>query len=375
MKVGVDTFGCDHGKSGIGLYLMSLLANFPQDDNVVIELFGSELDKYVYNSNTRYFDFSGVSIPDSKVSEIMWHSTRAPSFVQKKNYDIVLYAGGVRYAPASYKTPGVIVVNEVISLSADYANPMYQWYIKKNLNHCTTIIASSQYVKKDLVSVVGVSADKIEIVYNGIDHSLFYPRTDLNQDYLDIQPFAIKRPYIIYASRLNDASKKHIELIKAFSLFKKKTGSPHRLVLAGSSGPYSSEIHKVCAESDFASDIFLTGYFPHESLPLLYSSADACIVPAVNEGVGLPVLEALACGVPVACSKSGSLPEVAGKHALYFDSDDIQDMASCIEQIITDETTRRNLAEGGIDWTKRFSWEKTGSRTLDVLVRAFKESR
>ena len=131
----------------------------------------------------------------------------------------------------------------------------------------------------------------------------------------------------------------------------------------------------MCAESDFASDIFLTGYFPHESLPLLYSSADACIVPAVNEGVGLPVLEALACGVPVACSKSGSLPEVAGKHALYFDSDDIQDMASCIEQIITDEATRRNLAEGGIDWTKRFSWEKTGSRTLDVLVRAFKESR
>ena len=117
MKVGVDTFGCDHGKSGIGLYLMSLLANFPQDDNVFIELFGSELDKYVYNSNTRYFDFSGVSIPDSKVSEIMWHSTRAPSFVQKKNYDIVLYAGGVRYAPASYKTPGVIVVNEVISLA------------------------------------------------------------------------------------------------------------------------------------------------------------------------------------------------------------------------------------------------------------------
>ena len=112
-----------------------------------------------------------------------------------------------------------------------------------------------------------------------IDGSLFKPITN-DEDRVLIQPFAIQRPYIIYASRITHEQKCHVELIKAFALFKKQTGSPHRLVIAGSDGNNSEAVHNAVIQSGFSSDILLTGYFPHESLPQLYSSADLCVFPS-----------------------------------------------------------------------------------------------
>ena len=92
----------------------------------------------------------------------------------------------------------------------------------------------------------------------------------------------------------------------------------------------------------------------------------------MNEGVGLPVLEAMACGIPVACAKEGALPEIAGVHALYFDPDNGEEAAGALEQIVSDQSLRAKLVEGGLDWTRRFSWERTATRTLEVLLSATK---
>ncbi|MCR5606946.1 MAG: glycosyltransferase family 4 protein, partial [Treponema sp.] len=183
----------------------------------------------------------------------------------------------------------------------------------------------------------------------------------------DIKPFAIKRPYIIYASSMLGDDKKHIELIEAFEKFKRKTNLPHKLVLSGSEGPSTSAIHQAIMKSEYASDILMTGYFPHESLPELYACAAACVFPSVCEGVGLPVLEAMSTGLPVTCSSSGALPEMAGDNALYFNSDDTDEMAACIERIITDEELRAKLIAGGLERAKDFSWEKTAEETLLLL--------
>ena len=98
------------------------------------------------------------------------------------------------------------------------------------------------------------------------------------------------------------------------------------------------------------------------------------IVPSVNEGVGLPILEAMACGIPVACSREGALPEIAGSHALYFDPDNVEESAATLERIVTDKELRIKLVEGGLDWTRRFSWERTATRTLEVLLSVAKSS-
>ena len=366
MKFGIDTFGCDHGRSGRGSYLLSLVRSLPSDCE--FELFGTEVDRYTYTSDLP-LKYIGVNVPDSLAAERYWHFFRANKFCRKNSYDSVLYTAGARLLPSSFSVPGVAVVNDILSAAfASGEDAFARWQIKKGLSSVNCVIASSEYVREDILRS-GISPRRIEVVHNGIDHSLFFPTDVLDSggEIIDIKPFAIKRPYIIYASRMQSAEKKHIELIKAFSIFKQKTGFPHRLVIAGSEGPFGEQVHKAAFSSTAASDIFITGYFPHENFPELYRNSEACIFPSVNEGVGLPVPEAMATGVPVACSSSGALREIAGDSALFFNSDDVEEMAFCIERIITDRALRRKLIESGIRRAADFSWEKTAQKTVEIL--------
>ena len=367
MKVGIDTFGCDHGRSGLGSYLNSLAQHLKNDDDVQYELFGAEIDRYTYG-NENVLPYKSVSLPDSVSAEKMWHLLAANHFAKKQKYDAVLYPAAAHMLPFQFGVPGVAIVNDVVSetFSAQQSTK-HEIHVKYSLKKADKVIVASQCIKRDLERL-GIKSEKMVVIHNGIDHSLFYPRELVSPNLVDIKPFAIQRPYFIYASRLSSPTKKHIELIQAFTLFKERTQLPHRLVLAGSEGAYSDEIHKAVFASRSASDIFVTGFFPHESFPELYSGSDGCIFPSVSEGVGLPVLEAMATGVPVACSKSGALSEIAGDHALYFDSDDVEQIAAALTALATDKALKEKLVTGGLEWAQRFSWERTAQLIKEVLL-------
>lgn len=366
MKFGIDTFGGDHARSGVGSYLQSFTSNIPEMEDVEFELFGSELDRYTYNS-VNGIPFTSVRVPDSLLAERAWHYTRINNFAQKAGYNCVLYPGVERVLPISFRVPGVAVVNSIIYAKLKEKNDTaLKIQLKQGLHAVQKIVAPSQVIRMDLIKS-GVNPAKIEIIHNGIDHKLFYPELKSDEETVNIQPFAIKKPYFIYGSRLSGPEKKHVELIKAFTLFKERTHLPHRLVLAGSDDAYADQVHKAAFHSSAATDIFLTGFFPHESFPLLYAGAEACIFPSTNEGVGLPVLEAMATGVPVACSKSCALPEAAGDAAVYFDSDNVEEIAACMEKIVTDSDLRQTMISKGLTQAAKFSWQKTVEQTIGVL--------
>lgn len=376
MKIGIDTFGLEHGKSGLGSYLLSLLKCLPDIDGGQLELFGPGADRYTYSSN-KEFTYKEINVKETPVAEKRWHAKKADKFCSRNNYDVVFYTDGCRMIPSKAKVPSVAVINSILSSVLTESGFWERKRIIKGLSSMDCIIASSMFVKKDLIRC-GVKCPKIEIVHNGIDHSMFYPDSKIEEtDFADIKPFAIKKPYIIYGSRMQSSDKKHVELIKAFTLFKEKTGLPHRLVLAGEEGPYAEEVQKAVLASSAATEIFMTGFFPREGFPELYRNAEMCVFPSVNEGVGLPVLEAMATGIPVACAKAGALQEIAGNNVLYFDSDNIDNMANCIEQIVTDEKMREKLVEQGVEWAKRFSWEKAAEETVCIVkdVHAIRKNR
>jgi glycosyltransferase involved in cell wall biosynthesis len=367
MKIGIDTFGCDHGRSGTGAYVAAIVKNLPKDSPHSFELFGAEIDRYTFDSEDRIHTFTGLHILDGITGDRLWHMFSLKRFVKKQKYDAVLYTASTRVLPMGCKVPSVAVVNEIVSNTLKEQGGFFGKYLlRKSLKQATMIIVASQFIRKDLVNL-GIKPDKIEVIHNGIDHSLFYQHEIPEGDTVLIKPFSIKRPFLIYASRISSDKKKHKELIQAFSLFKEKTGLPHRLVLAGSDEANSESVHREASLSPYASDIFLTGYFPHQNLPELYSCADACIFPSVGEGVGLPIIEAMASGIPVACAKAGSLPEIAGDCALYFNPDDIEGFASSIELILKDEKLREKLIKSGLEWTKRFGWDKTVQKTIKVI--------
>ena len=372
MKIGIDTFGCEHGRSGIGAYILSLVKNLPKS-SYEFQLFGHELDKYTYTSNTDYIDFAGIDISDTKLSEKIWHFKNLNLFIKKQKYDAVIYPAGIELLPPIFTVLSVLVIQGL--LSSDL-NILTKIGIKRTLKNTAGIISPSKFIQKDLLEY-GVSAENIQVIYNGIDSTLFKPVEDRDSDTVLMQPFSIRKPYIIYASRITKPEKCHVELIKAFSIFKKKFGTGHRLVIAGSDGDNTEAVHNAVLKSGYSSDILLTGYFPHENLPQLYASADICIFPSMVEGVGLPVIEAMACGIPAACASAGALPEVAGNAAVFFNPKNPEEIAEVISGLIdTDENKERRseIIKRGLEWVARYNWKTTAEQTLHYLNSIFKKN-
>jgi glycosyltransferase involved in cell wall biosynthesis len=182
-----------------------------------------------------------------------------------------------------------------------------------------------------------------------------------------IQPFSFRRPYILCVSRLDHPVKNHVRLIKAFEIFKERTRFPHRLVLAGQESHHADIIKDTAFLSKFRSDIFFTGHFPAKNLPELYSGADMVVIPSLYEGGGLGVLEAMASGVPVACSRSAALPEIADHAALYFDPENPGDMADRMVTLATNRDTYLECRKEGLLRVEAFSWKRCAEETLRVI--------
>lgn len=365
MKIGIDTFGCGHGRSGIGSYLSSISQNFRNSDEMQFELFGAEIDRYTYARDSN-ISYESVVIPDTERAEKAWHVFLCGQFAKKQKYGALLFPASSYALPFFSSTPSVAVVNDIVSELFATKSLAERMRIKQSLKRVNKIIAPSHYVKKDLKKL-GISQNKITVVHNGINHSLFYQRELITSEAEMIKPFAIRRPYLLYASTMSSPLKRHVELIKAFELFKKRTSLPHRLVLAGGDGECTALVKAAALSSPFASDIFITGYFPHESFSALYAGSDGCLFPSEIEGVGLPVLEAMACGIPVACARAGALQEITGEKAILFDSTNTEEVAAAIETITTDTNRRKKMIKDGVAWAKKFDWAATAQETIDVL--------
>jgi len=137
-------------------------------------------------------------------------------------------------------------------------------------------------------------------------------------------------------------------------------------VVVGAPGWLYAETLARLARPDVADSITRLGFVPDDDLPAVYAGADLCVVSSVYEGFGLPVLEAMACGTPVVCAGTSSLPEVGGAAARYFDPTDVDDMARAIAAVWEDAARRDQMRAAGLAQAARFSWERTAAETLAV---------
>ena len=372
VKIGINAFGCDHGRSGFGAYLKSFVKSIDDPGRATIEVFGPEIDRYTYASDV--VQYAGVQVADSASAEKRWHALSFAAFAKKRGYDAVLFPAGAAFLPVASDVPAVVVIQSVFAEKKGDGAPLMSMLTRQQLKRTARIIATSNFVRDNLVSL-SIPETLISVVYNGIDFDLFCPRDVGDSGSVLIHPFSIRRPYIIYASRISYPAKCHVQLIQGFSSFKEKTNAPHRLVLAGADGPGADEVHKAVFASPYSSDILLTGHFPQESLPELYSAADACVFPSKTEGVGFPVLEAFACGIPVACANCGALPEIAQDAAVFFNPDEPAEIAAAIERIVrlsscANEDFRNELVKKAEERVAKYTWERCAIETLQIALEA-----
>lgn len=373
MKIGIDTFACDAGKSGIGVYLLQLLKRLPRSEHR-FELFGWEFDRYVYAEAAEDAEFIAPgAVGTGAFSNNLWHLVGYPEFARSRGYGLTFLPAANRRLPLRSPCPTVGTVHDMAAYrgprrNREHLGALLRMLMPNSLRGLDRIIAVSEWVRKELIEVVRVPESRIEVVHDGIDLEAFHPRPRNEESVVLIQPFSFRRPYILYASRIDHPVKNHIRLIEAFGIFKARTKSPHRLVLAGSERRGAEAVKRAAAKSPYRNDIFFTGFFPMKNLPELYAGADLVVVPSKYEGFGMTVLEAMASGVPVACARAASLPETAEHAALYFDPDDAEDMADRIVTLTTDREAYREYRKRGLERAQSFSWDRTAERTFSILA-------
>jgi glycosyltransferase involved in cell wall biosynthesis len=371
MNIGIDTFACDGGKSGVGVYVTQFLKRIPPSGEHY-ELFGWDFDRFAYSEYAPNLEFIPQCSVAGRTANSLWHVFRYAKFARGRSYDACFFPAAHRRPPWDSPCPTVGVVHDMAAYwgtrkTREHLGAVIRMILPNSLRRLDRIIAVSQWVKQELVERAHVKENRIEVVPNGIDHGAFYPRPRNEESVVLIQPFSFQRPYILCVSRIEHPVKNHIRLIKAFGVFKERTRLPHRMVLAGTDSNGAEKVREAAAASPWRNDIFFTGHFPLKSLPELYAGADFVVLPSMYEGFGMGVLEAMASGVPVACARAASLPETADNAALYFDPLNVEDMADRMVTLTANPDIYRECRRLGLERVKAFSWDRCAEQTLRII--------
>lgn len=379
-KIGVTTFGCDAGRSGIGIYLRRILEvwdSHPDASGMEILAHRAEEEVWGRNSFAKRWVGGGFRRP---LTNIFWHQSRLAPACRRGRYDVLFLPAGNRRLPWSVPCASVGTVHDLsifhVPAKYDRARELYITRVLPWLmNRLTRIITVSESSKRDILEHAGVPSEKVTVIPNGVDHSRFRFR-DRAEAKRSVAPLiGTDEPFILFVSRIEHPGKNHIRLIEAFSRFKAAGAHPHKLVLAGKDWTRAAEVHRAAEASPFASEIIFPGFVELKDLADLYAASHMTAFPSLYEGFGIPVLEAMACGSPVACSNTSSLPEVAGNAALLFDPKDPVSIADALLRLATGDDLRERLITDGLSWSRRFSWEAAARRTMEVLQQAHSEWR
>ncbi|TDY37152.1 glycosyltransferase involved in cell wall biosynthesis [Paraburkholderia rhizosphaerae] len=245
---------------------------------------------------------------------------------------------------------------------------MRAWYYEKleALKRADLLMSISEYTRSEAMSVLQLPADHVVNISAAID-DVFQPRQMTPEAMLALgSQYGLTRPYLMYTGGIDP--RKNIEgLIESFARLPAKTIEAHQLaIVCNASESDRQRLSALAERAGLKRDtLVMTGFVPEGDLIDLYNGATAFAFPSLHEGFGLPVLEAMACGIPVIGANTSSIPEVINFEDALFDPTNIDAMAAKVNQVLTDEVLRRSLREHALVQARRFSWDECARRAME----------
>ena len=312
--------------------------------------------------------FNAVSRP----KRILWAQCVLPFQMRKHAIDVLLSAGMT--APFICPVPSFVMIFDLQHVNQPQNFTKFQLFFLKTIIYLSArsargVLTISEKSKSDIVRHYSIAPERVFVTHLASDPGAFH--TQSAEDISAVRKkYKLPERFILYiASSL--PHKNYVRLLDAFRLVRAKDPSI-KLVLIGAREAGQDVVAKRIEELGIKDDVVFSGWLPFEDIPLIYAASELFVFPSLHEGFGIPVLEAMAAGVPVVCSDIEPLTEVVGQAAYLVDPLSSGDMAEGMLKVLTDGGLRERLVRDGLKRAENFSWKKTAMDTLSLISPRFK---
>jgi len=338
--------------TGIGRYVMNLLEGLQHRSGFSVHALARKQD-----ANTLRPLCDDITIVDLPIygwreqMSVPW-TARGADLLHVPHYNV----------PVLFRGDFLVTIHDLIHLmdpacshtlaSRAYARPLLRFAARK-ARHIVTV---SNFSKAQIVRLLRVPQEQITVIYNGV-HPRFRSLDREEARKRVNTALSLDFPYFLYVGNLKPH--KNLELLlRGFSLLRARGLGGYGLVIVGDGARRRELLQAMCARLGISIHVCFIDRVDDEILPFVYAAADLFIMPSLLEGFGFPVVEAMACGTPVVCSRASALLEIAGDAAHFFDPTSCDDLAAAVERVLESPDHRETLRRRGLERARVFAWEE-----------------
>lgn len=364
MRIAINTLAAQGKFYGGARYIRNLVRGLAKIDG------DNEYILYTSPSEVVYYRDLGpnfqLTFRDSnRFMRILWEQTRLPWDLARRQVDVFHGTGFV--SPLHKTCQQVTTVFDMTFFSLPEKHTLmkrayFTRLIPASLARSDKVIVISESTREDVVRILGISPRKIKVTYPGKDER-FKPIDNANGLNEVRSKYGLPERKVILFVGVIEPRKNLVTLLRAFEKLK-DLHCEYCLVIAGATGWNYQDVFAEEAKLGLKEHLFFPGFIADEDLPLLYNLAEVFVYPSVYEGFGLPVLEAMACGVPVITSNVSSMPEVVGDVGLLVEPTNVEQLAQALARVLRDSSLRQRMRDNGLERSRLFSWEKMARETL-----------
>jgi glycosyltransferase involved in cell wall biosynthesis len=362
MKIGVNALYLLPGAvGGTEIYLRQLLRAIARVDreNEYLVFTNRETGLDLVPDSPRFRYCPQPVAASHRPSRILYEQFRLPSILKRERVDVLFNPGFT--APCFTSIPMVTVFHDLQHVRhSEYFKridlPFWRLLLWQSAKRSRSLIAVSEATRKDILEYYAdVPPERVVTVRHGVEEEFFQIERHIDEG----------SPYLLSVSTLHP----HKNIERLLRVFKRlsKLQPTLRLILAGMRGFHTERIEGLIRRSELSNAVTITGWIPREQLYRLYAEAKAFVYPSTFEGFGMPVLEAMAAQVPVACSAIPALKEIAGDAALFFDPASESEMHAAIERLLLERVTAEAMAVRGVMQARQFTWDDAARKTIEAL--------
>jgi glycosyltransferase involved in cell wall biosynthesis len=359
MRIGIAARDLARSGCGVGTYISNIVDHVVRQD---------QKNEYVIFYQNRDSMDPAAGVPAQHLdsnNKIIWDYALLPQAVKKYKLDLLFCPKNV--LPFGIKCKSIITIHDLAYY--DQSLNAYKWLdtlymrrmIRSSAERANGIIAVSENTKLDILRTLDPpKATGIKVIHEAASEA-FRVLEDEAALAQCRKKYALDGPFFFYAGSISPRK----NLARTVRAFARIAGHiPHKFVITGGRRWRDADFFDAVGRSGVADRIKILGHVNQEEIVNRYNLADFSIYPSLYEGFGLPIIEAMSCGAPVACANNTSLPEVAGDAALLFDALDEDSIANAILRLAQDEKLRGRYATKSLDQAKKFSWQRTAEETI-----------